>query len=415
LYYASIVVPTVLYALAFGAVSSILVPMFVEAKANEAGEDATLLWNCLFLTTVGGLALLAVFYVPMLAVFPLIFHKLSWIDLRQVGGVLLAFSLYQILYVALLTKSCFLFSRGRPMTAQLGTFLGWLVSLFLLARIHAVQNLNQIPIYLIAGNAVALLFPNLGRESFQYSKGLLRSHTSSLLSRNLPLVVGGSVSSRLEPLFDGVLASFCKEGSLTIYFFFGRIMLYVATITSSGYMQPVQKVLAEIAGEGHWPVLRDRTRRLAVRATLITLGLLAIAVLFLGFLYLWGFGPAKPYFLYFADDLPVFFLMTGYLVGMLVSITYSNSLFVLRKERLFLWASLAVFPVGILFKLVGAYMYQLRGLALGTSFYWLLNAAALVFVFSRHLGRLEAGSERLSERKARAVEIAAISAKQGGY
>jgi hypothetical protein len=221
-------------------------------------------------------------------------------------------------------------------------------------------------------------------------------------------MVGGSISSRLEPLFDGVLASFCRQGSLTIYFFFGRVMLYMATITSAGYIQPVQKVLAEIAGEGSWALLRLRTKRLAVHATLITLGLLGVAVIFLAFLYLSGFGPTKPYFEYFAHDWFVFFLMLGYVLGVLVGITYANSLFILNKERLFLWASLVVLPAGVLLKFAGAYTYGLGGLALGTSLYWALNAGGLVLVFSRYVTRLEARSEPLRDRNAASVKTTAL-------
>lgn len=411
LYYASIIIPTVLFTLVFGALTNVLVPMFVEAKARGGREETALLWNCLSITSVGGLTLMAFAYYPTRFFFPLLFHKLGWIDLPQVMGIMTAFCLYQVLFCAVTVKNCFLFAEGHPTPAQAGIFCGWLVSLCFLWRFHPGDGLGQIPLCLAAGNAVALAFPNVGSQTFHYEKGFLGAHASSLLSRNLPLMVGGSISSRLEPLFDGVLASFCREGSLTVYFFFGRIMLYVATITSSGYMQPVQKVLSEIAGERSWVALRHRTKRLAIRATLITLGLLAVAVIFLTFLYLWGFEPAKPYFQYFSGDLPVFFLMLGYLVGMLVAITYSNSLFILRKERLFLWASLAVFPAGVLLKFVGAYKYGLRGLALGTSVYWVLNAVALVFVFSRHLGQLETGSEPQADGNNRAMEIAGVSSK----
>jgi O-antigen/teichoic acid export membrane protein len=414
LYYASIIIPTVLFTLVFGALTNVLVPMFVVAKARGGHEETALLWNCLFITSLGGLTLMAFAYYPARFFFPLLFHKLGWIDIPQVMGVIVAFCLYQVLYCGVTVKNCFLFAEGHPTSAQAGIFCGWLVSLFFLWRFVPGDGLGKIPLCLAAGNAVALAFPNLGSQTFHYEKGFLGAHASSLLSRNLPLMVGGSISSRLEPLFDGVLASFCRAGSLTVYFFFGRIMLYVATITSSGYMQPVQKVLAEIAGERSWVALRQRTKTLAIRATLITLGLLTFAVMFLAFLYLWGFGPAKPYFQYFAGDLPVFFLMLGYLVGMLVAITYSNSLFILRKERLFLWASLAVFPAGILLKFVGAYKYGLGGLALGTSVYWVLNAGALVFVFSRHLDLLEAGLGPRVDGEDRVVEIAAISSKRGG-
>jgi hypothetical protein len=413
LYYASIVAPFVLYTLIFGALNSVLIPMLVEAKARDGGEEIAVLWNCVLVTIAGGVLLLVLLYYPTLYAFPFLFRKLAWIDLPQVGKVLLAYSVYQILFCTLAVKNCFLFFQGRPVSSQMSVLSGWLVSLLTLWRVHPVQNLSLIAVCLIAGNAVALAFPNVELKSFSYRKGFFRAHVSSLVSRNLPLIVGGSVSSRLEPLLDGVLASFCKEGSLTIFYFFGRIMMHLSTVTFSGYMQPMQKVLADVAGQAQWVVLQQRTKRLAVRATLISLGLLTVAVLLLAFLYLWGFGPAKVYFQYFADDWPVFFLMLGYLLGMVAVIAYSNSLLILRKERLFLLASLAVFPAGILFKFIGAYSYDLRGLALGTSLYWMLNAAVLIFVFSRYLGKLEADFEPSGDGETRSVELA--SAKEGGY
>jgi len=262
----------------------------------------------------------------------------------------------------------------------------------MLWRIHPVQNLGQIPLCLVAGNALALAFPNLGRTTFTYRKGFFRAHLSSLISRNLPLIFGGSVS-RVEPLFDGVLASLCKEGSLTIYYFLGRIMFYMSTIMFSGYMQPEQRRLAEIGRDEQWDALRLRTRSVALRSVIISFVLLAGGILFLAALYLLRFGPAMPYFRYFSEDLPVFFLMLGYLVGMLASIAYSNSLYVLREERLFLIASVCMFPFGVLLKLFGAYAYHLRGLGLGTSLYWILNAAALAMAFSWSLGKRRTASE----------------------
>ena len=256
----------------------------------------------------------------------------------------------------------------------------------MLWRIYPVQNLGQIPLCLVAGNAFALVFPNLGRSMFSYRKGFFRVHFSSLMSRNLPLIFGGSVS-RVEPLFDGVLASLCKPGSLTVYYFFGRIMLNMSTIIFSGYVQPEQKRLAEMGRDEHWDALRLQTRNVAFRSIFVSSVLLAGGILLLVTLYLLRFGSAAPYFRYFNDDSPVFFLMLGYLVGMIVTIVYSNSLYVLREERLFLIVSVGMLPVGVLLKCCGAYVYNLRGLALGTSLSWVSYAAAMVFVFSWALGK----------------------------
>ncbi len=380
LYYASILIPTVLYALAFGALNNVLVPMFVEANAHGNGEEIVLLWNCMIVTLVGGLALLALFYYPVLFAFPLLFRKLAWLDLGQVSGVLLAYSLYQILYIAVTTKNCFLFARGRPVFAQTGIFCGWVVSLALLSRFHGSENLARIPLCLLAGNAVALLFPNLGAETFFYRPGLLKLQTVSVISRTLPITAGTSVGW-LEPAIDGVIASTLKQGSLTIYYFFGRVMFYIATAIFSGYVQPVTKHLSELAGEGRWRDLRHRTNSVALHAALLGLGLWACSLVVFLLLGIAKISFLRTYVSTFSQNFPVFLLLLGYLFGALGYVVYSNSLYVLRLERLFLIASLTTFSVGILLKLAGARMFGLRGLAAGTSVYWVTYAMVLLFCF----------------------------------
>jgi len=176
-------------------------------------------------------------------------------------------------------------------------------------------------------------------------------------------------------------------------------------------MQPEQTRMAELARDEQWDALRLRTRRVALRSVIISLVLLAGGILFLAALYFLRFRPAMPYFRYFSDDLPVFFLMLGYLVGMLASIAYSNSLYVLREERLFLVASVGVLPLGVLLKFCGAYVYRLRGLGLGTSLYWILNAAALAYAFSWSLGKRRTASELLISGPVNELETELGSAK----
>jgi peptidoglycan biosynthesis protein MviN/MurJ (putative lipid II flippase) len=363
--------------------------MFVEAKANKNGEEIVVLWNCLLITVVGGMLLLVLLYYPVLFAFPLMFRRLAWIDLAEVGKVLLAYSLYQVFYCALVAKNGFLFAQGRPVSVQTGVFCGWLVSLFLLWRIYPVQNLSQIPCCLVAGTAVALLLPNLGRGAFFYRKGLLKRHTSSLVSRALPVTAGSSVVW-IEPVFDGVIASFLKEGSLTIYYFFGRLMLYTATAISSGYIQPLTKHLAELAGSSYWRELRRQTRNVALTAALLGLGILAIGMFVLNYLDPAKISLLRPNARLFGQDLPVLFLLLGFLFGLLSCAVYSNSLFILRRERLYLLASIVTFAVGVFLKISGARLFGLRGLAAGTSSYWIIYAVVLAFGFSRALKQREA-------------------------
>jgi peptidoglycan biosynthesis protein MviN/MurJ (putative lipid II flippase) len=396
LYYASIVMPLTMFTLAFGALNNVLIPMFVQARAKTDDCEATALWNCLLGTFGGGALLLVAFYYPIVWVFPRLFHKLTWIDLRQVGGVVVVYSVYQILFSAGCVKNCYLFAQERPVSAQLSAFWGWLLSLVMLVRLHSGAQLSDIPMCLVWGNVLALVIPNFGKGVFRYQRGLFWTQMTSLRDRNLPLI-GGGAPGKIEPLFDGVLASFCPEGSLTIYYFFSRVMLNVVTVTFAGYMQPAQKALADLGDAQGGAALRRGTRHVAVWSTLVSLALVAIGCGGAITVYSVGIRSIQRYVQYIADDWLTFLLLMGYVVGMVVYVAYSNTLNIMREERRCMWASLAVFPVGLLCKFIGAYLYKLPGLALGTSVSWLMLGGAMVLAFSWRLrtGRPASGGGEL--------------------
>jgi peptidoglycan biosynthesis protein MviN/MurJ (putative lipid II flippase) len=380
LYFASIVTPLVAYTLAFGAINNVLVAMFVEAKTRNEGEEITFFWNCLLVTSCAGLLVLVVLYYPFRLIFPFMFRKLAWIDLQQVTSIFCVYSIYQLFYSATLTKNCFLYAHGRPARAQQRVFCGWVVSLFLLWRSHPNQHLWFIPACLIAGNVIAFAYPGLGREAYFYRTGWLKQHALSLFRRTWPVTAGCSVAW-VEPAIDGVIASALKEGSLTVYYMFSRMMLYAVTSIVSGYVQPVSKHLAELAATESLRELRRQTRKVVLNGCFLGVGILGVGLLALFFLGNAGIRVLQPYVIMFSNNLSVFLLLLGYLFGAIMHVTYSNSLYVLRRERLFMAASLTVFPAGIICKFVGSRMFGLPGLAAGTSVHWIIYATALSFCF----------------------------------
>jgi hypothetical protein len=224
-----------------------------------------------------------------------------------------------------------------------------------------------------------------------YRRGLLKTHAISLFTRTWPITAGCSIGW-IEPAIDGVIASALKAGSLTIYFFFTRIMLYAAMSIFSGYVQPVSKRLAELAGTDSLVELRRQTSKVVVHGVLVGLGILGLGLVGLLFLDTARIPVLEPYVLVFTQNIVIFFLLLGYLVGMLGYAGYSNSLYVLGRERLFMVASFIIFPAGITAKFLGARMYGLHGLAAGTSFYWLGYAAILFFCFSSAMKRRQANA-----------------------
>jgi peptidoglycan biosynthesis protein MviN/MurJ (putative lipid II flippase) len=386
LYYAAILVPLVLFSVLLVPLNSVLIPMFVEASEKD-GEAEGLLSSALMVILCGGALITFASVFPTVHLFRILFRKLVWIDTRQVAGVVLAYSGYQVVFAALSAKNCYLFARGRALTAQIGILVGWLVSGLMLWRSGSIQQLDRISYCLLVGSGFALAIPNLGVRMLKWPRGFSRLHVSALLSRSLILTIGSSVS-RIEPLFDGVIASLCRQGDVTVYFFFNRVLLYLTTVIYSGYVQAVTKQLAESAAAGRWESLRRGTNAVTRHSILLSLVMLGLCGL-----VLFGLSRLSPFLLsrYAAvfHATAVLYLMAGYLVGLLACATYANSLIILKSEGAYVLISSLVILPGIALKFIGAHWFGLRGLAMGTSIYWLIYAGIVALVFLRKLANKE--------------------------
>jgi hypothetical protein len=381
LYYASIVIPSVVYSLAFGSFNNILVPMFVEAQSGGESGMITLYFNCLQVVIVGGCALLLVLYLPMILTFAFLFRRLGWIDMREVGLILIAFSVYQILYSAMLAKNCLLYSRGKSVAAQVNTICAWTVSLVIVSILSSLARIAYVPMCLAAGCVVALLIPNPSIHLRFYRGGLLREHITSVFRRGAP-VTAGTVVGWVEPALDSVIASYFHSGSLTIYYLFSKCMFYLITTIFAGFVQPTVRALASLAAVSEWAIFRSRMRNALLASEAIAISALIAIV---AGLLTWRHIPFLPFQKYVAaiiGQITLLLLLSGYLLGSVGYALYSSALYVLRREHLFLWLSFSVFGGGIMFKLIGAWRLGLHGLALGTSLYWLLYSIVLAAGYS---------------------------------
>lgn len=391
LYYAGTIIALMLYSLVFDPLNSILIPMYVEKSAK--GEDVDLFWNSLLIVVVLGCLMLLVFYYPALVAFHILFRRIEVSNTTQVGRIFVAFGLYQIVYSAIIVKNCFLYSRGHATSSQAGLVCGWLVSIAALLLQHRpIANLGHIAYCLVIGNVAVLFFPNLDSKMFSFRRKLLRSHVAELAARVGPVLVG-SAPYKAESLVDGAIASLCGVGGITVYYLFGRLILSIATVLHLGYIQPETKRLADIATRETGPQLCLRAETTAVRCALLSFAMLfPVASLLVGLRVL-GIKLSLPYLEAFETNTWVLVLMFGYLVGMQVFRVYANALFVIGREKSFAMISIFCFGAGVVFKLAGAHWMGLRGLAAGTSAYWLLYAFAIVFVFLVRAG----GAPRIFE------------------
>jgi hypothetical protein len=174
---------------------------------------------------------------------------------------------------------------------------------------------------------------------------------------------------------------------------FSRGFVQINTVVHTGYIQPAVKRLADVHAGKQWKQLQKQTQVLAVRSSLLALGLLAPLVPALCILQTWGPDAFEPYVRIFADHFLVLLLMLGFLCGPVFCKSYANGLFVLRREMSFVACTAVAFAGGVTFKYVGASIGNLPGLAFGTTLYWVLYAGLVVFSFHTALRKNAAVGE----------------------
>ena len=376
LYYAATIVTGFVFTMFLDPLSNVLIPMFVEKAAEGNDRQIDLLWNSMAITLGGGVVILLLIYLPIRQTFPLIFRSLRSENLSDIGKIFIAYSLYMILFGALTVKNCYLFASGRPVAAQTNVLISWIISLIMLNEIAIGSDVARIADCLVLGNVVGLMIPNFGNKTWMYRWGHLGDHCRELLSRGV-LLTSGSAIFKAESLLDGVISSFSGIGGLTIYQLFSRMLISVATIVNSGYIQPVTKHLAEAAGQGRWADMRAQAARAALWSSLASLACLAPLLPIVLFLRARPIRALEVCVRIVETDYPILLLMLGLLVGCVVWKVYATGLVVLRRERLFAGICSTTFLVGVAFKVLGAYGGGLAGLGLGTSLYWILGAACM--------------------------------------
>lgn len=385
LYYAATLLPLVLYAVALGPINNVLIPMFVERMPT--GQASSFLWVAMASVLATGTAVLLAASLLGPALFPFMFRGLEWKDAWQVGSVALAYSAYQTLYGLLSVKTSYLFAIGRHLSAQANVCLGAVFSVTMLWCLDLSEDVSRVAWCLAAGTSLALVFPNVKLTGLGGWTRLFKPSVGALYSRVTPLAVGAAVF-KTEALFDGMIASMCGRGSLTIYALFQKCLAYIVAVIHSGYIQPGLKSIAETAREQRPAELKQQAWGGAQRAMALGAGFAGIFALLAGFVsaavphsntsYLWILG----------EHLIILPLLSGYVCGALFCKVYANLLYVLRAERIFVTVSISIFAAGIALKLLGGAVGGLHGLATATSAYWVLYSLGLWRAFHSRMGHL---------------------------
>jgi len=373
LVFAISLLPNVLYTVTFGQLNEILVPLFVR---GSRAMMPTVFWNVAIAAGVTGAGFGVLMFFPLSALAPIFYPDVtSHFSSDVIRQLLILGLIFNALYSVLMVKNCYLVAQGRTVQMQCVMAAGNALAAFWIWSFSSAGNLLQVPAAQIAGAALPLLFPVLARHSTAYLSGHIREHLREVSMRVRWLVANACIS-RLDPLIEGVIASFIGPGMLTTFYLFQRVIGSSHAIVHNGFILPFSKRASELATAAPAKFNHHRLRS-ARDGSLLVLALIAASAGLLVLLHYAPLAALRSYADVFRQHALVFVLLLGYGIFTITAKIYAVSLVVLRRERWLAAATVASVMLSLTMKYFGARWLGLSGLAAACSLSCLCYAIVL--------------------------------------
>jgi peptidoglycan biosynthesis protein MviN/MurJ (putative lipid II flippase) len=292
----------------------------------------------------------------------------------------------------------FYHARQKFIWAELSPVLANIVSLLFL-----FWTLPRFGIYAAAwtivlnnGVKIALLLPVMGR----WQRPSWRSPTMKEAWRRTRPFLLGQTYYKTDPLIDRLLTSLGREGGLSLLYIGQQIYAVSNQIINKAISAPMVPMLAIEAKAGRWDRYRRIYReRLLWMAVLTGTGCLLLLLMGQPILHLAvGHGGIT------ANNVRTLWLvmialsgvLAGGAVGQITSVAFYAMGDTRTPTRLFILTYTFYIPLKIMIYI----RYGMIGLAMGTSFYFLLNFVLQIFILERSTLRRERGWEASNQIKA---------------
>jgi len=382
-FFAAMMVPEVFQAVVTGSLTHVLVPLFATAEKEQLDQDAsTFFWGfgLLFFALFLLLSVTSSHWLPV--AFPG-FDEQS----LQLTASLIKIQLFGMVLTAM---SAVLASVGnakkRFIHVEVSAVAGAGTALLLL-----IYGLSRYGI-IIAAWAICLrglvqlilLVPQVGAfkkpdwKSIRFREGL---------SRLYPLLWGTSFY-KTEVMLDRFFASMAPAGQLSIFQFARQLFSSGNTVLGKAIVTPMVPLLAEKAQNYDWHGFQRLTQRR-----------LLVSIIVCGFFFIPLMAVGKPVLhvilghgKFNVGDVSLFFgfliLLGGLWFGGAAGQVLSTGFYAKGDTRTPTRIGIFAYVVGIFVKAAGFALGGIKGLAIGTTIYFLLAAACLHLGLHRSLDRL---------------------------
>lgn len=373
--FAAMVIPQLFLAVVSGSMIHILVPLLTVQDVDHLRRDAWSFVQGIFVL-FGGLAIVlfagAHLWVPWTVPgFDPETHRLTihLVRIQLIGMVFTAVN--GVLGAFYHARQRFVWAEFSPVIAA---FIGLLFLISAITRLGVIAAAWALVIRSVV--QTLLLAPGLGRYALPQWHG---ESVREAWRRLYPLLIG-TTYYKTDQLLDRFLSSLAPAGQLSILHFAYQIYNAGNTIIGKAVATPIIPLLSQKASNGQWHSFYQLYGRRLYWAFWITVTVYA-GILILGnpvLIFLFGHGKFE-----ISDILYLKWLLIclgGLWIGGVLGQVLSTTFYAQGNTKTPTKIGAAGYTLGIGLKLIGFYYWGIYGLALGTTVYYVLNAAWLKVV-----------------------------------
>jgi putative peptidoglycan lipid II flippase len=376
--FAGMTIPMLVLAVISGSLMHVLVPLLSGESEDRLRHDA---WGFLILIT-GLFSLLAVllyaaapWWVPLTVPgFNEVGQTLT-VELTRIQLVGMVFSAMNgVQWAAYHARQQFLWAEFTPVLTSAFALLLLILALPHFGVIAAawIGTLRMgVQTLLLAPGMGVPIFPNLKSTAIQQA-----------WQRIKPLLLG-TAYYKTDPIVDRLLLSTSSGGSLSLYYLAQQIYGAVSQVLNKAIVTPLMPVLSMLHKSGDGDGFRRAYRRKLLAVGIISIaGLLALVLFGHGALTLLvGHGNVS------ADNITRLWWIMIWLGGMFIGGTMgqicSSSFYACGDTTTPARISMLTYTVYIPSKVGAFYLWEIVGLAMVTSVYYVVNLSLLLYLFSK--------------------------------
>jgi putative peptidoglycan lipid II flippase len=387
-YFGGLSLPQFFLAVGVAPLVSVLIPLLAAGRAEDHRRNA----SAALALGVGGACIVTLVLVPTADLWiRWVFPGFAPQDrplLRYLTQVHLL-SLAPAVGCAVLKASSY--ARRRFLSAELtsvtGAVLGLGVLLVTLPRFGV-----QAAVWVNLARYVATFVALAALEWPRAVTSVVSEFTGRLWQRARPLVLG-SLVYKTEPIIDLFLSSLARPGDLALFAFCRTLLGSGLLVLNQALIAPIIPGLAVQAEQRAYGDLRRKIhQRMALMGAVAALGVLLFAVVGHALLAVLVGMMTGPSTFKVADLYLILLCLAGMPIGSGVGQIVTSAYYAMGETRLLTQLGLAAFALGVVLKIAGFWLDGLRGLALATSLYYMVDFLMQWIGLERRLRRLAASS-----------------------